>query len=62
LGFSVNLNLNLNLNLNRKHLQPLYRALGGWTFAFSDYYALNFTGELDNPGKKLMAVTCDHKT
>ncbi len=36
-----------------------YRALGGWTFAFSDYYQLNFTGELDNPGTQLMADIID---
>jgi PhoPQ-activated pathogenicity-related protein len=36
-----------------------FRALGGWTFAFSDYYQLNFTGELDNPGTQLMADIID---
>ena len=26
-----------------------YRSLGGWTFAFKDYIALNITGEVDDP-------------
>ena len=26
-----------------------YRNLGGWTFAFEDYYDLNITAHLDDP-------------
>ena len=26
-----------------------YRSLGGWTFAFKDYYELNITANLDTP-------------
>jgi len=26
-----------------------YRAYGGWTWAFKDYYKLNFTAHLDDP-------------
>ncbi|ESO95659.1 hypothetical protein LOTGIDRAFT_231895 [Lottia gigantea] len=46
------------LNL-RKNLHHHYRSLGGWTFAFSDYYALNFTRQLDNPQTQVMADIID---
>jgi len=36
------------------HLRPvlhhMYRSLGGWTWAFNDYYDLNLTAQFDNPG------------
>ncbi|KAL4239703.1 hypothetical protein ACF0H5_000507 [Mactra antiquata] len=41
------------------NLHHYYRALGGWTFAFDDYYALNFTEDLDNPYIKQMATIID---
>jgi PhoPQ-activated pathogenicity-related protein len=37
-----------------KNLHHHYRAYGGWTFAFEDYYSLNFTAEIDNPNVELM--------
>ncbi|KAK6175197.1 hypothetical protein SNE40_013710 [Patella caerulea] len=46
------------LNL-RKNLHHHYRSLGGWTFAFSDYYSLNFTAQLDNPQTQAMADIID---
>eukprot|EP00456_Euglypha_rotunda_P071168 TRINITY_DN6342_c0_g1_i9.p1 TRINITY_DN6342_c0_g1~~TRINITY_DN6342_c0_g1_i9.p1 ORF type:complete len:474 (+),score=61.95 TRINITY_DN6342_c0_g1_i9:85-1506(+) len=30
-------------------LHHMWRAYGGWTFAFSDYYAVNITGMIDTP-------------
>lgn len=46
----------LNLVENTHHF---YRALGGWTFAFDDYYHLNFTENLDDAGVKAMAKIID---
>jgi PhoPQ-activated pathogenicity-related protein len=37
----------LNMHENLHHM---YRNLGGWTFAFDDYFAFNFTGRIDDPG------------
>lgn len=34
---------------NFQNLHHHYRAYGGWTFAFHDYYELNFTERLDDP-------------
>ncbi|XP_025076722.1 autocrine proliferation repressor protein A-like [Pomacea canaliculata] len=42
-----------------KNLHHHFRAYGGWTFAFNDYYELNFTGQLDNPNTQLMADIID---
>ncbi|XP_064606085.1 autocrine proliferation repressor protein A-like [Liolophura sinensis] len=42
-----------------KNLHHHYRSLGGWTFAFGDYYSLNFTAQLDNPFVKKMANIVD---
>lgn len=42
-----------------KNLHHHYRAYGGWTFAFKDYYDLNFTDSLDNPNTQLMADIID---
>ncbi|XP_025106923.1 autocrine proliferation repressor protein A-like isoform X2 [Pomacea canaliculata] len=46
----------LNLVQNLHHH---YQALGGWTFAFDDYYKLNITMELDNPNTQRMADIVD---
>ncbi|XP_045213280.2 autocrine proliferation repressor protein A-like [Mercenaria mercenaria] len=46
----------LNMQTNLHHY---YRALGGWTFAFDDYYNLNFTQDLDSPYIKQMASIID---
>jgi PhoPQ-activated pathogenicity-related protein len=43
----------------KKSCHHHYRSLGGWTFAFGDYYALNFTMEIDNPNLELMADIID---
>ena len=37
----------------------MYRAYGGWTFAFDDYYDLNITGRLDDPNMPKMAAIVD---
>ena len=42
-----------------QNLHHYYRSLGGWTFAFNDYYALNFTADLDSPYIKAMADIID---
>ena len=36
----------LNMNENFHHH---YKSIGGWTFAFGDYYELNITKKLDTP-------------
>eukprot|EP00998_Keelungia_sp_KM082_P012567 NODE_892_length_1573_cov_85.687414_g881_i0.p1 GENE.NODE_892_length_1573_cov_85.687414_g881_i0~~NODE_892_length_1573_cov_85.687414_g881_i0.p1 ORF type:complete len:494 (-),score=112.77 NODE_892_length_1573_cov_85.687414_g881_i0:31-1512(-) len=36
----------LNLPTNMKHM---WRNMGGWTFAFKDYYKMNLTAQLDDP-------------
>lgn len=41
------------------NLHHYFRALGGWTFAFDDYYNLNFTKDLDSPYIKKMADIID---
>ncbi|XP_065179315.1 autocrine proliferation repressor protein A-like [Sycon ciliatum] len=41
------------LNAN-KVLHHMYRSLGGWTFAFDDYLALNITQNLDTPETQQM--------
>ncbi|KAH3872000.1 hypothetical protein DPMN_035213 [Dreissena polymorpha] len=46
----------LNLQENLHHY---YRSLGGWTFAFDDYYAENFTQDLDSPYVKGIAAIVD---
>ncbi|XP_071129143.1 autocrine proliferation repressor protein A-like [Mytilus edulis] len=43
----------------QKSLHHHYRSLGGWTFAFDDYYHLNFTQDLDNPNTTKMATYID---
>ncbi|KAL5018445.1 hypothetical protein ScPMuIL_004167, partial [Solemya velum] len=42
-----------------KNLHHHFRAYGGWTFAFKDYYDLNFTASLDNPAIQAMADIID---
>jgi PhoPQ-activated pathogenicity-related protein len=46
----------LNIVENMHHM---YRAFGGWTFAFSDYYALNFTARIDDPNMTAMTAIID---
>ena len=46
----------LNFVQNIKHH---FRAYGGWSFALTDYYALNFTAQLDNPNTQLMMDIVD---
>ena len=36
-----------------------YRNLGGWTFAFEDYYDLNITAHLDDPLTLTMSEIID---
>ena len=38
-----------------KNVHHMWQAYGGWTFAFDDYYKLNFTGELDDPQMQQVA-------
>ncbi|XP_050394472.1 autocrine proliferation repressor protein A [Patella vulgata] len=42
-----------------QNLHHHFRAYGGWTFAFKDYYVLNFTDHLDNPYTQAMADIID---
>ncbi|XP_070580927.1 autocrine proliferation repressor protein A-like [Ptychodera flava] len=42
-----------------KNLHHHYRAYGGWTFAFSDYYEEDITKLLDNPNTQKMADIVD---
>ncbi|KAH9499585.1 hypothetical protein Btru_074202 [Bulinus truncatus] len=46
----------LNLQQNLHHH---YRSLGGWTFAFDDYYTERVTIDLDSPNMKLMQAVID---
>lgn len=46
----------LNLVPNMHHH---YRSLGGWTFAFNDYYETNLTRNLDSPRTQAMADIID---
>ncbi len=46
----------LNLVENMHHQ---WRAFGGWTWAFKDYYAMNFTAEIDDPNTQLMLDVVD---
>ncbi|XP_066292659.1 autocrine proliferation repressor protein A-like [Branchiostoma lanceolatum] len=43
----------------QKNLHHFYRALGGWTFAFDDYYDSNITARLDDPTFERMAAIID---
>ncbi|XP_009858081.4 autocrine proliferation repressor protein A-like [Ciona intestinalis] len=42
-----------------KNLHHHYRAYGGWTFEFNDYYEEFVTRDLDNPNTQLMADIVD---
>ena len=42
-----------------ENVHHFWRAYGGWTFALSDYYVLNFTMEIDLPNTALMASIID---
>jgi PhoPQ-activated pathogenicity-related protein len=46
----------LNIRTNLHHM---YRAYGGWTFAFKDYLELNITMLLDDPRLEQMAAIVD---
>eukprot|EP00045_Choanoeca_perplexa_P003730 m.33128 g.33128 ORF g.33128 m.33128 type:complete len:491 (+) comp12198_c0_seq1:30-1502(+) len=41
------------------NVHHMYRAYGGWTFAFKDYYEMNFTAQLDNPNMEKLAGIVD---
>merc|ERR550537_313647 len=41
------------------NLHHHFRAYGGWTWAFGDYYSLNFTQDLDHPNTLKMAKIID---
>ncbi|XP_055877302.1 autocrine proliferation repressor protein A-like [Biomphalaria glabrata] len=43
----------------QKNLHHHYRSLGGWTFAFGDYYTERVTIDLDSPVMKLMQAVID---
>jgi PhoPQ-activated pathogenicity-related protein len=43
----------------KKNLHHHYRSLGGWTFAFGDYYEMNITKNLDSPLMQDMADIVD---
>ncbi|CAL1541762.1 unnamed protein product [Lymnaea stagnalis] len=49
----------LNLQANLHHH---YRSLGGWTFAFDDYYNESITYSLDSPNMPLMRAVIDPLT
>lgn len=40
-------------------LDFVQQSLAGWTFAFSDYYALNITQDVDNPNLNKMGDIID---
>lgn len=42
-----------------QNLHHMYRAYGGWTFAFKDYLDLNITMYLDDPRLEQMAAIID---
>ncbi|XP_072168404.1 autocrine proliferation repressor protein A-like [Diadema setosum] len=42
-----------------KNLHHMYRSLGGWTFAFEDYYDENITLYLDHPNTQKLADIVD---
>ena len=42
-----------------QNLHHMYRAYGGWTFAFRDYLDLNVTMHLDDPRFEQMAAIID---
>lgn len=41
------------------NLHHHYKAYGGWTFAFKDYWELEFTKKLDDPNTEVMAQIID---
>lgn len=46
----------LNFHTNVHHF---WRALGGWSFALSDYYAMNFTRRIDDPNLANLTAVVD---
>ena len=47
-----------DLNFN-KNIHHHFRAYGGWSFALTDYYDLNFTQQVDNPNTQLLMDIVD---
>ena len=45
--------------LSVQNLHHMYRAYGGWTFAFKDYLDMNITGYIDDPRVQQMANIID---
>ncbi len=37
-----------------KNVHHMYQAYGGWTFAFIDYYRVNFTQDVDSPETQMV--------
>ncbi|XP_059147465.1 autocrine proliferation repressor protein A-like isoform X3 [Physella acuta] len=52
----------MDLLNTQKNLHHHYRSLGGWTFAFGDYYTLNVTRDLDSPNMPKMLAVIDPLT
>ena len=42
-----------------QNLHHMYRAYGGWTFAFKDYTELNITSYLDDPRIQQLSAIID---
>lgn len=42
-----------------QNLHHMYRAYGGWTFAFNDYLDLNITAYIDDPRTQMLADIVD---
>lgn len=49
----------LGLLVHFQNLHHHYRAYGGWSFAFNDYYQLNITQYMDSNNFELMASIID---
>ncbi|KAI8796905.1 autocrine proliferation repressor protein A [Biomphalaria glabrata] len=49
------------LNIQQS-LHHHYQSLGGWTYAFQDYYKLNITADLDNPNMMWLQAVVDPQT
>ena len=45
--------------LSIQNLHHMYRAYGGWTFAFKDYLDMNITEYIDDPRVQQMANIID---
>ena len=51
--------LQLFISRFAQNMHHMYRSLGGWTFAFEDYYEENITQHLDHPNTQLLANIVD---